>query len=377
MNINKARSAFSLICAALLMSGLFAAGNLLQAQKQHPSSNNVRQQFPIKMTVEPDDNDLSTFVKVVADALEITPIIIDPDISGTVNIPTWTSLSKADVFDLFTVILGNNNAALGKYKGIYGIMPIKDLILSRKVQLIRKLPEPSTCGEIHDAAKQDDLAKVKALLKDKSELVSSRDGDGRMPLHLAAIYGRKAITELLLTNKAVINAYDNFGYTPLHFAVIFCHKDVSEILLSKKADVNERDSDGWTPLLLAISRRHHKDMVELLLANKANVNERARGGWMPLHLAADFCQKDVVSLLLANGAEVNGKDNNGNTPLHTAAAMGCSDAEILLLSKGADVNAVDKLGITPLHEAVRRGGRNLAELLLGKGADINAKNNDG
>ena len=39
------------------------------------------------------------------------------------------------------------------------------------------------CGEIHDAAKDGDLEKVKALLKDNPDLVFSKDNDGATPLH--------------------------------------------------------------------------------------------------------------------------------------------------------------------------------------------------
>ena len=72
------------------------------------------------------------------------------------------------------------------------------------------------CGEIHDAAKRGDLAKVKALLKDNPDLVFSKDNDGKTPLHLAAVYGHKDVAELLLANKAEVNAKDNDGDTPLH-----------------------------------------------------------------------------------------------------------------------------------------------------------------
>jgi uncharacterized protein len=56
---------------------------------------------------------------------------------------------------------------------------------------------PAFCGEIHDAAKTGDLARVKALLKENPELVSSRDEDGKTPLHLAIANSHKDITELL------------------------------------------------------------------------------------------------------------------------------------------------------------------------------------
>ena len=68
-------------------------------------------------------------------------------------------------------------------------------------------------GEIHNAARDGDLEKVKALLKDNPDLVFSKDTNGTTPLHWAAINGHKDVASLLLANKAAVNAKDNSGNT--------------------------------------------------------------------------------------------------------------------------------------------------------------------
>ena len=68
---------------------------------------------------------------------------------------------------------------------------------------------PAFSGEIHDAAKTGDLAKVQALLKDNHDLVFSKDNNGGTPLHWAALNGHKDVAELLLANRADVNAKDN------------------------------------------------------------------------------------------------------------------------------------------------------------------------
>ena len=98
------------------------------------------------------------------------------------------------------------------------------------------------CGEIHDAARNGDLEKVKALLKDHPDLVFSKDKEGRMPLLWTTEMG---------------------------------HMDVAELLLANKADVNARnDYDGSSPLYLAYlaARDGNKEMVEWLLAHGAEAN---------------------------------------------------------------------------------------------------------
>jgi ankyrin repeat protein len=88
--------------------------------------------------------------------------------------------------------------------------------------------------EIHDAACEGDLEKVKALLKYKPDLVFSKDRSGSTPLHWAAFRGRKDVAELLLANKADVNAKNSTRATPLNWASSghkgAVHKDVVELL---------------------------------------------------------------------------------------------------------------------------------------------------
>ena len=135
------------------------------------------------------------------------------------------------------------------------------------------------CGEIHDAARDGNLEKVKALIKNNPDLVFSKDDkyNGQTPLHAAASHDHNDVVELLLANKAEVNATNNDGDTPLHAAAFKGHKDVAELLLANKADVNARDNYGWTALHTAVLNRH-KDMAELLLASNADVNAQENVG---------------------------------------------------------------------------------------------------
>jgi len=116
------------------------------------------------------------------------------------------------------------------------------------------------CGEIHSAAEQGDLKKVKVLLKGNPHLVFSKDADGRTPLHLAAT---RDVAALLLTNKADVNAKDNKGWTPLHVVSQYGSKDMADLLLTHKAEVNDKTDDGRTPLRLAADYGH-KDVADWL-----------------------------------------------------------------------------------------------------------------
>ncbi len=89
-----------------------------------------------------DAADLYEFVNQIADTLGITPIVIDPEVKGSVTIHSSAPMSADDVFPLFNLILKNNNAALVKQGNIYQIVPISSG-LKKGLELIEHLPPPS------------------------------------------------------------------------------------------------------------------------------------------------------------------------------------------------------------------------------------------
>ncbi len=105
-----------------------------------PSTLESIQQNSGKVRLNYENADLYDFVNQIASTLGITPLVIDPDIRGTVNILSTAPMSREDIFPLFSLILKNNNAALIQEGGIYQIVPISTA-LKRGVEVIEKLPE--------------------------------------------------------------------------------------------------------------------------------------------------------------------------------------------------------------------------------------------
>jgi TonB family protein len=166
---------------------------------------------------------------------------------------------------------------------------------------------PIFCGEIHEATKTGDLAKVKAMLKDNPKLVSRKDDYGYTPLYLAVQWGNKEMAELLLANGADINARSGSrsqlgmgADTPLHEAVTNGRKEMVEFLLAHGADVNAEDDFGYTPLHLA-AEKGHRDVLEMQLANKAEINAKSIMGITPLDKADWNGRKDIEELLRRHG----------------------------------------------------------------------------
>jgi general secretion pathway protein D len=105
-----------------------------------PAATASIQQGNGKVRLNYENADLYDFINQIATTLGITPIVIDPDIRGTVNILSTAPMSRGDIFPLFSLILKNNNAALIEESGIYQIVPISSA-LKRGIDIIEELPE--------------------------------------------------------------------------------------------------------------------------------------------------------------------------------------------------------------------------------------------
>ena len=86
-----------------------------------------------------DNADLYEFINQIASTLAITPIVIDPEVKGTVTIHSSAPMAREDIFPLFNLILKNNNAALVKQGNVYQIVPISSG-LKKGLEIIEHLP---------------------------------------------------------------------------------------------------------------------------------------------------------------------------------------------------------------------------------------------
>ncbi len=237
---------------------------------------------------------------------------------------------------------------------------------------------PAAAAEIHDAARNGDLTRVKEILAKNPGSVNALDDRGCTPLYFAAYRGHKAVVELLTAGGAKIDAKEDSGTTPLHWAAASGRKDMVELLISKGAKVNEKDERGYTALFFALNN-NRKEVLDLLISKGLDVNGKDRNGRAPLHHAAVEGLKDITELLIAKGAHTQIRDNDGHTPLHLAAYYGQKEvAELLITGKtGVNINIKSDGGDTPLHGAAWGGHIDTVELLLANGAKVTIKNNLG
>lgn len=189
-HIKNSRNVIIIILAALLMGGLSSAAWTFQETKRPPTPSEERRRRalesitrqaqdskpsakpipapPSPTTLQPapatpsappvatgaiqlnfDNEDLTTFINQIASTLGLSPLLIDTDVKGTVNLNSGP-MPKSDILPLFNLILKNNNAALIRQGGIYQIVPISSA-LKKGVDIIEL---PSSLSDIPEPEKE-------------------------------------------------------------------------------------------------------------------------------------------------------------------------------------------------------------------------------
>jgi ankyrin repeat protein len=254
-----------------------------------------------------------------------------------------------------------NFRGLGRTRGHYAVWTLVCFLCAISLNSFACL---AFGGEIHKAAMNGDVVKVKALLKADPSLVSSIDDNGMTPLEaLACTLTRQSALELSIGSNFNGSNKETEVITPFDSPEAL---ETAELLIDNGAVLNgEPDREG--ALLRAIGQKNWK-MAELLIKKGAKVDvimpkSDKNYGKTPLHLAAAFGSVTVAKMLIENKAKVDVIDNDGGTPLHSAAGSGHKDVVELLIANGADVNAKDKEGLTPLWWAEALEHSDVAELL--------------
>ena len=125
------------------------------------------------------------------------------------------------------------------------------------------------------------------------------------------------------TRPEVRNARDE---SPLMLAALRGREALVQVLVSRGASVNKQ---GWTPLHYAATGGHLR-VVAFLIGAHADVNAESPNGTTPLMMAAMYGNSDVVKLLLESGAEAYPHNDQGLTAEDFATKAGREDSARLI-----------------------------------------------
>ncbi len=270
-------------------------------------------------------------------------------------------------------LLISNGADLDTEEDSYGCTALYWAAVQGSKDLVELLIAKGAAplSAMHSAACAGDLAKVKSLVKEGTDVNTKGKGSGdETPLFAAVFADHNDVAKFLIAKGADVNAKDKSGQTPLHPACEHGKRNMVELLIAEGADVNAKDYGGATPLhRMFYSGRARLDIAELLIAKGANVNARlTSNGSTPLHRAVEIGHTKIVGLLIAKGADINAQKSEGETPLHIACKLGHKDVVELLIAKGANMNVKNNKGQTALSVTKEQGHEEIVELLRKHGA---------
>lgn len=264
-----------------------------------------------------------------------------------------------------------------------GYVEMVELLEARLRTRWRVAPEGAVLAE---AIRGRDVARVRALLAEKAELVEAADERGNRALHWAVMTRQLELMELLLSMGADIEAARPDGLRPIHLTNGDYHyrgwRDVpGDALQRHEVLIGYLLARGaYYDLATAAKLGDVKRISELLDERPQRVNELATYSYytgVPLRNAAGAGHLAAVRLLLERGANPN-QPEPGIAPRGGAlhAAIGGRHFEVvkLLLEHGADPNAEVESSGNCLFMAKHAGaGKEMIELLVSYGAVMGAR----
>lgn len=235
-----------------------------------------------------------------------------------------------------------------------------------------------------DAIMAGDVTLVRKLIgKDPHLLNKPLNSYQRLTsLHIAALYGRAHVMEVLLEAGAEPNVPGTKARTPLMVACKRGKTACVERLLRSGANVLAFEaSNGRTCLHYAARGGHYECVERIIDASRIGpvaeswgfvrfLNVRDAIGTTPLHMAARAGKANICRLLLENGAFVSATTStfgfgpkHGSTTLHSAAKGGSVAVIHELLAWGADRTQKDLMGCIPYEIAVKHNNMACAAIL--------------
>ncbi|KAK4315605.1 hypothetical protein Pmani_013169 [Petrolisthes manimaculis] len=180
----------------------------------------------------------------------------------------------------------------GKYKPFEENLDKESAVAEADVQLCHPLCSCDQCEKL-----------VRSPKLNIPPTVFTREERGYTGLHVACIFGRPTVVDLLVGLGSDLHATDFRSATPLHYAAQRGHQNALLLLLHAGADVNKVDGDMNTPLHLC-SLNGHLSCVKAILfyaesvGVELDINAQNNVLDTPLHMASRWGYSGIVELLL-------------------------------------------------------------------------------
>ncbi|OXA45545.1 Ankyrin repeat domain-containing protein 27 [Folsomia candida] len=147
--------------------------------------------------------------------------------------------------------------------------------------------------------------------------------NGLTLLHIACIYGRPKVVDILIGAGSKLEAEDSQGNRAIHYAASRGHQNAVLLLLHAGCDLNPTNKDLDTPLHLA-AQNGHEGCVKALIyyAEHAGKNLNLSSGNKnldsPLHFASRYGFLSIVNILTEHSASITCTNIVHATPIDCA-----------------------------------------------------------
>ena len=284
---------------------------------------------------------------------------------------------------------------------------------------------------LFDAIRADNFDRVRELIHDHPNFITTGIGTGHTALMIAAGSGHLGITRFLCEQGFDVNAVEETGSTALSYGVSARSLPIVQYLLLRGARANARinsrgetvaaraieqgsldivrvlvddgcidlrASDYYGRSIYKVARDHRKPEilaylnnlllaptiagdvkgVRKLLTQGAFLNCHGQERETPLMIASRQGRFDIVkSLLRPDGCDILAQKENGETAVRMAVESGCIEVVQVLIDRGADSDVPDNGGFTPLMWAVANNQIGIVPLLIAHTKKIDACNMHG
>ena len=193
---------------------------------------------------------------------------------------------------------------------------------------------------LHEACAADHREAVEALLAGAYGIpqIDAKNSEGQTPWSLAISKGHADIVRVLM--QAGVTEPD-----PLHLAAIYGRTKVIDVLLDLGLSIDSEDQHGETTLFLSVERGR-ASTVRFLLKRQASVNGRSHDLFTALMVAASKVDIDFrvrkVQILLEAGADVNLRNVRDETALFLAIERQNYATARMLMAGGADPTIISR-----------------------------------
>ena len=210
-------------------------------------------------------------------------------------------------------------------------------------------------AQLIDACLDDDVQKVRELVKQHGAIVDEPDAEGRVALLDAAAEGHSVTIHALAELGAdldIANEVDQLR--AIHYAASYNHASAVRALVERGCDVNATNGYGETALHFIAQEGHEAVLAVLLDAarERVDLDARAEDDWTAMHWAAHQGHDNMLSTLTEAGAKVDAVDSHGRTPMCTAVLAAECTCLRTLHDAGGSLTAVANNDMTLLDNAL-------------------------